>query len=151
MESGKKRDLAALAFIPLVMTLANSMLVPVLPQIEKSLRINDLKSSMIITVYSIASIVLIPVAGFLSDKFGRKKVMVPSLIITGAGGLLSGLSALWFQNPYGWILAGRILQGIGASGAFPVVIPCVGTCSGMKPMSAKGLASLKPPTPSERC
>lgn len=62
MEAKKKRDLAALAFIPLVMTLGNSMLVPVLPQIEKSIGINDLQSSMIITVYSIASIVLIPVA-----------------------------------------------------------------------------------------
>lgn len=143
MESGKKRDLAALAFIPLVMTLANSMLVPVLPRIEKSLRINDLKSSMIITVYSIASIVLIPVAGFLSDKFGRKKVMVPSLIITGAGGLLSGLSALWFQNPYGWILAGRILQGIGASGAFPVVIPCVGDMFRDEADVSKGLGIIE--------
>lgn len=143
MESGKKRDLAALAFIPLVMTLANSMLVPVLPQIEKSLGINDLKSSMIITVYSIASIVLIPVAGFLSDKFGRKKVMVPSLIITGTGGLLSGLSALLFKNPYGWILAGRILQGIGASGAFPVVIPCVGDMFREEADVSKGLGIIE--------
>lgn len=143
MEANKKRDLAALAFIPLVMTLGNSMLVPVLPQIEKAIGINDLQSSMIITVYSISSIVLIPVAGFLSDRFGRKKVMVPSLIITGAGGLLSGLSALLFQNPYGWILAGRILQGIGASGAFPVVIPCVGDMFRDESDVSKGLGIIE--------
>lgn len=143
MEAKKKRDLAALAFIPLVMTLGNSMLVPVLPQIEKSIGINDLQSSMIITVYSIASIVLIPVAGFLSDRYGRKKVMVPCLVITGAGGLLSGLSPILFQNPYGWILAGRIIQGIGASGAFPVVIPCVGDMFREEADVSKGLGIIE--------
>lgn len=143
MEAKKKRDLAALAFIPLVMTLGNSMLIPVLPQIEKTIGINDLQSSMIITVYSISSIVLIPVAGFLSDRFRRKKVMVPSLIITGAGGLLSGLSSLLFQNPYGWILGGRILQGIGASGAFPVVIPCVGDMFKNESDVSKGLGIIE--------
>src|SRR5699024_38863 len=30
------------------------------------------------------------------------------------------------ENPYPFILVGRILQGIGASGAFPVVLPLVG-------------------------
>ena len=73
MEKGKKRDLLALASVPLMMTLGNSMLVPVLPTIEKEIGISPLASSMIISIYSIVSIIFIPIAGFLSDRFGRKR------------------------------------------------------------------------------
>ncbi|UOQ84593.1 MFS transporter [Gracilibacillus salinarum] len=122
----KKLDLMALASIPLVMTLGNSMLIPILPIIEKEIGISAFQSSLIITVYSIVAILLIPIAGYLSDKIGRKKVIVPSLIITGIGGLISAFAAWKLDNPFIMILIGRFLQGIGASGAFPVVIPTVG-------------------------
>ncbi|SHN28622.1 MFS transporter [Gracilibacillus kekensis] len=122
----KKLDLIALASIPLVMTLGNSMLIPILPIIEKKINITPFQSSLIITVYSIVAILLIPIAGYLSDKIGRKKVIVPSLIITGIGGLISAFAAWKMENPFMIILIGRFLQGIGASGAFPVVIPTVG-------------------------
>lgn len=36
------------------------------------------------------------------------------------------LGILKVDNPYNWILIGRAIQGIGAAGAMPVVIPCVG-------------------------
>ncbi|WP_033193601.1 MFS transporter [Amphibacillus jilinensis] len=122
----KKLDLLALASIPLVMTLGNSMLIPVLPIIEKELDISSFQSSLIITVYSVVAIFLIPIAGYLSDKVGRKKVMIPSIIITGIGGAVSAIAAWLMASPYIVILIGRFLQGIGAAGAFPVVIPTVG-------------------------
>ncbi|ENH95751.1 multidrug resistance protein MFS [Gracilibacillus halophilus YIM-C55.5] len=122
----KKLDLLALASVPLVMTLGNSMLIPVLPIIEKEIDISSFQSSLIITVYSVVAILLIPFAGYLSDKIGRKKVMIPSLIITGIGGILAAYAAWQLEHPYWLILIGRFLQGIGASGAFPVVLPTVG-------------------------
>lgn len=126
MMKDKKLDLLALASIPLVMTLGNSMLIPVLPIIEKELDISSFQSSLIITVYSVVAIFLIPIAGYLSDKVGRKKVMIPSIIITGIGGAVSAIAAWLMASPYIVILIGRFLQGIGAAGAFPVVIPTVG-------------------------
>lgn len=116
----------ALASIPLVMTLGNSMLIPVLPVMEDTLNISSFQSSMIITVYSIVAIVLIPIAGFLSDHIGRKKVIIPSLIITAVGGFISGWAAWKMKDPYMIILIGRALQGIGAAGAAPIVMPLVG-------------------------
>jgi MFS transporter, ACDE family, multidrug resistance protein len=126
MEDKKKWDLISLASIPLVMTLGNSMLIPVLPLIEKKLGITSFKVSMIITVYSIAAILLIPIAGYLSDRYGRKKVIIPSLFIAGAGGLVTGWASWSLEDPYSMILIGRVLQGIGSSGAAPVVLPLVG-------------------------
>lgn len=122
----KKLDLLALASIPLLMTLGNSMLIPVLPIIEKEINITSFQASLIITLYSFMAIIFIPIAGYLSDKFGRKKIIIPSLILTAIGGVVSALASWLMNDPYWLIIAGRILQGFGAAGAFPVVIPTVG-------------------------
>ncbi|MDZ5473755.1 MFS transporter [Bacillus sp. 31A1R] len=122
----KRWAIVSLSSIPLVMTLGNSMLIPVLPVMEKKIGISSFQSSMIITVYSIVAILLIPIAGYLSDHIGRKKVIVPSLIIAGIGGLISGWAAWKMTDPYWLILIGRSLQGVGAAGAAPIVMPLVG-------------------------
>jgi MFS transporter, ACDE family, multidrug resistance protein len=126
MEQNKKWAIISLASIPLVMTLGNSMLIPVLPTIEKKLNISSFQVSMIITLYSVVAIILIPIAGYLSDRIGRKKVIIPSLLIAAIGGLISGWAAWKMENPYIIILIGRVLQGVGAAGAAPVVLPLVG-------------------------
>src|SRR5690625_4961951 len=116
----------SLASIPLIMTLGNSMLIPILPLMEEELEITKVQSSYMITMYSIVAIFLIPIAGYLSDRFGRKKVIIPALVITGIGGLIAGWDAWKMDNPFVMILLGRILHGVGASGAMPIVLTLVG-------------------------
>lgn len=122
----QKWAILSLSSIPLVLTLGNSMLIPVLPVIEKKLSITSFQTSMIITVYSMVAILFIPIAGYLSDHLGRKKVIIPSLIIAGIGGIISGYAAWKMSNAYWLILMGRSLQGVGTAGAFPIVLPLVG-------------------------
>lgn len=118
--------IVSLTSIPLIMTLGNSMLIPVLPILEDKVGITSFQSSMIITSYSVAAIFLIPVAGYLSDRFGRKIVILPSLILALIGGLIAGFASWKMDDPYAIIIAGRIIQGIGAAGAMPIVLPLVG-------------------------
>ncbi len=118
--------LASIAAVPLIMTLGNSMLIPVLPILEKRVGISSFQSSLIITSYSIASILLIPIAGYLSDRFGRKMILLPSLVLAFIGGLVSGFASWKMENPFMVIIIGRIIQGIGSSGAFPIILPLVG-------------------------
>lgn len=122
----KRWDLVALASIPLMMTLGNSMLIPILPLMEREIQITPFQSSLLITVYSVVAIVLIPISGYISDKIGRKKVMVPSLVMVGIGGIVAAAGAWLLESPYSVIMIGRFLQGAGAAGAFPVVLPTVG-------------------------
>jgi ACDE family multidrug resistance protein len=124
--SKQKWAIVSLSSIPLVMTLGNSMLIPVLPSMEKELSITSFQTSMIITVYSIVAIFLIPVAGYISDHIGRKKVIIPSLLIAAVGGLISWWAAWKLTDAYWLILVGRALQGVGAAGAMPIVLPLVG-------------------------
>jgi len=141
----QKGALIALASIPLIMTLGNSMLIPILPQISKQLNISAFQVSMIITVYGAIAIVMIPVAGYLSDRFGRKKIILPCLIITAAGGAVC-VAAAWFMKgtaTYYVILAGRLLQGVGAAGAFPIVIPFIGDLFKDEKEVSKGLGIIE--------
>src|SRR5690625_3423558 len=126
LQEKRRWAIISLASIPLIMTLGNSMLIPILPMLEKELDITKFQTSLIITLYSIVAIFLIPIAGYLSDQFGRKKVIIPSLIITGIGGTVAGIASWKMTDPFIMILIGRILQGVGASGAMPIVLPMVG-------------------------
>src|SRR5690625_2107329 len=114
-QTEKNWTIITLASIPLIMTLGNSMLIPILPLMEKQLHISKFQSSLIITVYSVVAIFLIPIAGFLSDRYGRKKVIIPALIVTGIGGFIAGIASWKLSEPFVLILVGRILQGIGAA------------------------------------
>lgn len=111
---GSKGALIALASIPLIMTLGNSMLLPILPQISKKLGITAFQVSMIITVYGLIAILMIPVAGYLSDRYGRKIVILPSLFLAAIGGAIC-VAAAWFLTgvtAYWVILGGRLVQGL---------------------------------------
>jgi ACDE family multidrug resistance protein len=120
------KDLIGLTGIPLVMVLGNSMLIPVLPAMKARLNLTGIQTSLLITAFSIAAGIVIPLAGYLSDRFGRKIVITLSLILYGAGGLLAGLAALWWDEPYMVIMAGRVLQGIGAAGTAPIAMALAG-------------------------
>lgn len=102
------------------------MLIPVLPKMKSVLDVTQFQISLIISVFSIAAAVSIPILGYLSDRFSRKAVIIPALIIYGGGGFLAGAAAAWFANAYTWIITGRILQGIGAAGTAPIAMALTG-------------------------
>ncbi|MCM3729935.1 MFS transporter [Neobacillus cucumis] len=122
----KGLTIAAIGSIPLILVLGNSMLIPVLPKMKTELNVTQFQTSLIISVFSIAAAISIPILGYLSDRFSRKAVIIPALILYGSGGLLAGAAAAWFSNAYTWILAGRIMQGMGAAGTAPIAMALAG-------------------------
>lgn len=116
-----------LAGVPFIMVLGNSMLIPVLPDIRNALNLSPVQVSLLITFFSLPAGVIIPLAGFLSDRYGRKVVIIPSLIIYGAGGVIAAFGAtLLLSYAFPVILAGRITQGIGAAGTAPIAMALCG-------------------------
>ncbi len=117
----------ALSGVPFIMVLGNSMLIPILPDIRNALNLSPLQISLLITLFSVPAGIVIPVAGFFSDRFGRKIVIIPSLVIYGLGGVIAALGAIILnQHSYPVILTGRILQGIGAAGTAPIAMALCG-------------------------
>lgn len=108
------------------MVLGNSMLIPVLPAMEQALGVSAVQVGLLITAFSVPAGLLIPLAGALSDRYGRKIVMVPALILYGTGGLLAGAAALWLAEPFPYILGARVLQGVGAGGTYQLAMTLTG-------------------------
>jgi len=121
---GKVWVYMALATIPLVLVLGNSMLIPVLPQMQKSLNITQFQSSLTISLFSITAGLFIPILGYLSDRYSRKVIIIPSLIVYGAAGVLAGFGAIW--ESYGVVITARAIQGLGAAGTSPIAMALVG-------------------------
>jgi ACDE family multidrug resistance protein len=121
---GQLWEFIALATIPIVLVFGNSMLVPGLPQMQKELGISKFQSSLIISIFSLAAGLFIPLIGYLSDRFGRKVVIIPALIIYGAAGILAGFGAIW--DSYTVIIIARAIQGFAAAGTAPIAMALVG-------------------------
>ncbi|WP_166242442.1 MFS transporter [Paenibacillus turpanensis] len=121
---GSVWEYLAIATIPLVLVLGNSTIVPVLPQMERELGISQFQSSLTITLFSLAAGLFIPILGYLSDRFTRKGIIIPSLIVYGAAGILAGFGAVW--NSYTIVIIARALQGLGAAGTAPIAMALVG-------------------------
>lgn len=139
----KRSAMLALSSIPLIMTLGNSMLIPVLPEFRRRLELTSFQTSMLITVFSVMAIVFIPAAGYLSDRIGRKRVILRCLGLAGIGGAVCTAAIIWMPHPYPYLLAGRILQGVGAAGAAPIVMPLVGDLFKSKRQVSEGLGLIE--------
>lgn len=122
----KGLTITAIGSIPLILVLGNSMLIPILPKMKSELDISQFQTSLVITAFSISAAIMIPILGYLSDRFSRKAVVIPSLTLYGLGGLLAGAASAWFDNAYTWVLAGRIMQGIGAAGTTSMAMALAG-------------------------
>ncbi|HHY92453.1 MAG TPA: MFS transporter, partial [Firmicutes bacterium] len=120
------KSFAALCTVPFVLVLSNSLLIPVLPQIQKALHLTLFQAGLIITAFSLTAGLVIPWAGYLSDRVGRKAVMVPALAVFGLGGVLAGVAGALTPHAFPWILAGRVLQGIGGGGTYQLAMALAG-------------------------
>lgn len=106
--------LAILSSIGLIAMHAETMLLPAIPDIITDFHINYSTSSWILTAYLISGAVMTPIAGKLSDIYGKKKILLIIMIINTIGVALGGLA-----SSISFLFIARIIQGIGLS-VFPI-------------------------------
>lgn len=126
MKARSRLPFAVLCSVPFVMVLSNSMLIPVLPAMQKAMDVSLVRVALIITAFSIPAGLVIPIGGAASDYLSRKAVIIPALFLFGLGGLVAGVAPLLTENPYGLIIAGRVLQGVGGGGTYQVAMALAG-------------------------
>lgn len=73
------------------------------------------------TAYLLTSATLIPILGKLSDQFGRKWILIGSVVVFLAGSALCGASQTMNQ-----LIAFRAFQGLGAAGLMGMVFTLIG-------------------------
>jgi MFS family permease len=84
------------------------MLLPAIPEIIQDFKITYGTAAWIFSAYLIVAAVMTPVAGRLSDLYGKKKVLLTLLAI-----YITGLVAGGFADNISFLLATRIVQGVG--------------------------------------
>ena len=75
----------------LMAVLGTSSITPAFTEIQHTLGISSGQVGLLITIYTLPGILLTPVAGVLSDSYGRCKVLVPSLFLFGVPGVACAL------------------------------------------------------------
>lgn len=87
-----------------------SLLSPVLPALRTVFSVSDTQIGLIITVFTIPGMLITPFVGIAADKFGRRRTLVPLLVLFGVAG-----SMIAFTTTYEQVLVLRFVQGIGGS------------------------------------
>src|SRR5512137_202398 len=114
-DAANKWIIAATVMIPTLMVNVDTTVVNVsLEHIRGSLSAGIDESTWSITSYLAANAVVIPMAGWLSRVFGRKRYLIFSVILFTISSLLCGLA--WNIQS---LVFFRILQGIGGGGLQP--------------------------------
>lgn len=110
---------AAIGFIfitLLIDVMGWGLIIPVMPNLLvelKGIAINEASTygALLLTVYAIVQFVFAPIIGNLSDRYGRRPVLLLSLLGFGIDYIFLALAP-----SYGWLFVGRIIAGItGAS------------------------------------
>ena len=102
--------LAILSCVGLMAMFADTMILPAIPDIIKDFKITYNASSWILASFLITGVVMTPIAGRLSDMYGKKKML---LIIVGIYTI--GISMAAISTNFIVLIVARIMQGVGAS------------------------------------
>ncbi|MFC1593195.1 MFS transporter, partial [Candidatus Omnitrophota bacterium] len=121
--------------ITLMAVVGVSSIVPAFPRIVEELHISKTDIGMLITAFALPSAILAPFIGVLGDKFGRKRILVPSLFLFGLAGGSCALS-----KDFNVLITLRMIQGVGASALGALSLTVLGDLfSGRQRAEAMGL------------
>jgi MFS family permease len=76
---------------------------------------------LLIVVFTLPGVLFTPALGVLADRFGRKKILVPSLLLFGVAGCACSLA-----RDFNLLLTLRFLQGIGAASLGSLNVTVIG-------------------------
>lgn len=95
--------------VRLLSAMGVTLILPVLPAMAGAFGLDLAGIGFAVAGFTLAEAAMTPVAGILSDRFGRRIVLIPSLLVFAGGGVLC-----LFAESWGEVLACRVIQGLGA-------------------------------------
>jgi MFS family permease len=105
-----------LAFVGIVVAVMQTLLVPVIKDLPQLLGTEPGNATWVITSTLLSGAVATPITGRLGDLYGKRRMLILSLMVMVAGALVSALTSDLLT-----MTAGRALQGF-AMGAIPLGI-----------------------------
>jgi len=90
------------------------IVIPILPYYAREFGASAFSLGWLMAVYSLMQFLVAPIWGRVSDRIGRRPVLLLSLVGTGLAQILLGLAPR-FENPLFWIFFGRVFAGFCAA------------------------------------
>jgi multidrug resistance protein len=94
---------------------------PALPALREAFGLDERAVAWTFTAFVLANLVGLPLMTALSDRLGRRTVYLADVALFAAGTVVVALAP-----SFGVLLVGRVVQGLGASGIFPVASAVIG-------------------------
>jgi predicted MFS family arabinose efflux permease len=117
-----RRTLLPLIFaITLTGILGNTLIAPAIPDILDDFGVGDGGAGVLIAATSLPGVVLAPVIGLMADRFGRRQVVVPCLLIFGSFGLAAAAAP-----SFPMLVGARLGMGVGSAGLINLAIVLIG-------------------------
>lgn len=121
MQSSNRKNLFILSFTLVVVTLGFGVVIPIIPFYMESLGAGGTELGLLVASYAVMRLICAPVWGSISDRIGRKPVMMIGILGYGITMFLFGLATeLWM------LFAARILSGILSSATSPTTMAYIG-------------------------
>ncbi len=107
--------------VTLMAVLGVSTITPVLPSVADVFHRTPQSVALLIAVFTLPGALFTPVVGVMGDRVGRKKVLVPSLVVFALAGAACG-----FARDFRLLIALRFLQGTGAAALGAINVTLLG-------------------------
>jgi ACDE family multidrug resistance protein len=120
-ETQQSRTVLVIFASTLVSVMGVSLISPALPTIQAAWNVSAGQASLLISAFTFPGVVLTPFVGLLSDRVGRKRVLVPSLFLFGVSGVV-----IVFVDVFTTILALRVVQGTAGSAIMSLTVTLLG-------------------------
>lgn len=101
--------------------LGTALISPILDSLIDSFGVSPADIGLMMSAYMAPIIIMVPLAGILSDRYGRKPILTIGLLIFGIGGI-----AIAFTTDFRVALGLRVIQGVGFAGTIPIGIASLG-------------------------
>lgn len=107
----KNLPLSLIFLVVFIDLLGFGILIPIIPTFAfKVLGVSESAIGIIVAAYSLTQFIFNPIFGSLSDRFGRRNIILVSLLLNAAGYILFA-----FTHSFIMLLAARVIAGIGGS------------------------------------
>lgn len=121
MQTSNRKNLFILSFTLVVVTLGFGVVIPIIPFYMESLGAGGTELGLLVASYAVMRLIFAPIWGSLSDRLGRKPIMMIGILGYGLTMVLFGFATeLWM------LFAARILSGILSSATSPTTMAYIG-------------------------
>ena len=118
-DTSPRTILAVLSLGGISYALLQSLVVPALPEIQRSLHTSESSVGWVLTAFLLSASVSTPIIGRLGDMYGKERLLMIVLLTLALGTLISAVaSSLWLM------IVGRVVQGAGG-GIFPLAFSII--------------------------